>query len=138
MAIIKYELMNDILNTPATNFTPAPDGDYTLLIESVDAGAAKNAVSYRVIVNFTIVGANYQGRKFFEVYTVDNPKNREAQNISRVRFNKLLAAVKVTGNQDNKDFDTDQLIGKTFNAHLIIEDSQDEYGPRNHIQYFLQ
>ncbi len=130
--------MNAILNTPATNSTPVPEGDYTLLIEGVDAGEDRNGVSYRIIVNYKIVGAVYEGRRLFEVYTVDNPKNYEAQNISRVRFKKLLAAAKVTDTQGNKDFDTNQLIGRTFNAHLIVEDNQDEYGPKNHIQYFLQ
>ena len=59
------------------------EGFYTLKVESAEYGVSSDGKSQRAIVNFSVVGTEYEGYEIKSVFSLDNPSNPKSERISQ-------------------------------------------------------
>lgn len=83
-------------DTPAEKedkgFEALPVGTYRLMIDDVETKPTKENNGKLVNVTFLVVGGEYEGRKVWDRFNIEN-KSADAQRIGRGQFKRLLACI---------------------------------------------
>ena len=112
------------------------EGFYTLKVESAEYGVSSDGKSKRAIVNFSVVGTEYEGYEIKSVFSLDNPSNQKSERISQKLFATMLNSANITVEDMTEDFDMNMLIGRNVKAYVIIEPSSKDYPAQNRVKYF--
>ena len=76
------------------------EGFYTLKVESAEYGVSSDGKSKRAIVNFSVVGTEYEGYEIKSVFSLDNPSNQKSERIRDCTMN--CVRKKYTGGKHNE------------------------------------
>ena len=131
MALFGNDFTEDFRNVEPQSFEPIPAGEYILQITSADLKETKSGTGLMVNVCFDIIGPEYQGRKIFQNFNIRND-NTVAENIGRQQLKALTVAAGITADLS----DTDQLLGATVKAGVIIKPAKDGYDASNSIKSY--
>lgn len=117
--------MGDLSNVMGGEFKPSevppseyellPAGEYPAVIASADLKVCESKSGHMIVLEFSILGGQYDGRKIIERLNIVNASEK-AQLISRQQFAKLCDAVGLENVTD-----TNQVVGKRLKISLDIE-----------------
>ncbi|MEG1501939.1 MAG: DUF669 domain-containing protein [Synergistaceae bacterium] len=133
MALLAPELTQDLLNTKAEDFTPIPAGEYTLQVTKANVEPTKNGTGLIVKAEFDVIGPSHQGRKIFGNFNIRN-ESAMAEKIGKQQLKSLMVA----GHVQEPLVDTDQLLGATVRAGVIIRPESGQYAARNEVKSFKE
>ncbi len=137
MAVLSAEVLNGIRTAEVQDYSPIPEGDYTVKVNDTELKATKSGKGQYIKVEFTVLGPKHQGRKLFENFNIIND-NTETARIAKQQIKSLMLAGGMTAEQVQKFNDTDQLLGLTCCARVSVRDDGGEYGPQNRIKRFTK
>ena len=112
------------------------EGFYTLKVESAEYGVSSDGKSQRAIVNFRVVGTEYEEYGIKSVFSLDNPSNPKSERISQKLFASMLNSANITVEDMTEDFDMNMLIGRNVKAYVIIEVASRDFPAQNRVKYF--
>jgi hypothetical protein len=131
MSIFPVNFTEDFRTTEPQSFEPVPAGEYILQVTSAELKQTKSGTGLMVNVCFDIIGPEYQGRKIFQNYNIRND-NTVAENIGKQQLKALTVAAGITADLR----DTDQLLGATVRASVVIKPAKDGYEASNNIKSY--
>ena len=131
MALFGNDFTEDFRNVEAQSFEPIPAGEYILQVTSAELKQTKSGTGLMVNVCFDIIGPEYQGRKIFQNYNIRND-NTVAENIGKQQLKALTVAAGITADLR----DTDQLLGATVKASVVVKPAKDGYEASNNIKSY--
>lgn len=138
MAILSADILNGIKNAEATNFDPIPEGEYTVKVSKTELKDTKDMTGKYINAELSVLGPKFQGRKIFTRFNIRN-NNEQAMQIGQRQLKELMLASGMTPEQIAGFKDTDQLMGLTCNAKIIIrEDKSGKYDPQNDVKRYLK
>ena len=131
MALFGNDFTEDFRNVEAQSFEPIPAGEYILQVTSAELKQTKSGTGLMVNVCFDIIGPEYQGRKIFQNFNIRND-NTVAENIGKQQLKALTVAAGITADLR----DTDQLLGATVKASVVVKPAKDGYEASNNIKSY--
>ena len=131
MALFGSDFTEDFRTTEPQSFEPVPAGEYILQVTSAELKQTKSGTGLMVNVCFDIIGPEYQGRKIFQNFNIRND-NTVAENIGKQQLKALTVAAGITADLR----DTDQLLGATVKAGVVIKPAKDGYEASNNIKSY--
>lgn len=117
---------------PDVGYEPVPEGNYTVVITESELAATKSGNGQRLAIEFTIVGGQYEGRKLFDGFNIDNP-NEKAVQISKAQLSSLCHAVNVLRPRDSVE-----LHNIPLDVKVVVERRNDNGEPQNRIKKFAK
>ena len=117
----------DLTEVEAASGGVIPKGKYLSQVEKVELKDSKSGGQY-LNVQFNVTDEQQNGRKFFELYNINN-KSEEAVKIA---LGQIKALVVASGANLNKFTDPQQLVGLECLISLKVQ-TDDEYGDKNKI-----
>lgn len=111
----------------ADEFEQLPNGTYKVIIDSTVYKATKAGTGHYMAVTFSVQGAEFQGRKIFENYNIQNA-SEQAQKIGQAQFKRLCTAIGIVQALKSPD----EFSAKAVNKLLFLEVVQyeDDRGQR--------
>lgn len=110
---------------------PIPEGEYTLkCLEAEEKTTSAGTGSY-IKAKFEVATGEFAGRWVWQNYNINNPSEK-AQSIGRQQ---LVSWATAAGKPDADD--TDKLIGRKFNAVVVITPAQGPYAASNEIKSYV-
>ena len=131
MALFGSDFTEEFKTVEPQSFEPVPAGEYILQITSAELKQTKSGTGLMVNVCFDIIGPEYQGRKIFQNFNIRND-NTVAENIGKQQLKALTVAAGITADLR----DTDQLLGATVKAGVVIKPAKDGYEASNNIKSY--
>ena len=131
MALFGSYFTEEFKTVEPQSFEPVPAGEYILQITSAELKQTKSGTGLMVNVCFDIIGPEYQGRKIFQNFNIRND-NTVAENIGKQQLKALTVAAGITADLR----DTDQLLGATVKAGVVIKPAKDGYEASNNIKSY--
>ena len=114
------------------------EGRYKLRIEKVDYDPSNDSKSNRAIVTFKVIDSDFNGSMIRNVFTIDNPSNPKAEEVSRKLFADMLKSAGFAVEDMSEDFDTDWLIDRTVQGLVTIVPPTSNYPqPSNKVKVFV-
>lgn len=119
---------------------PVPAGEYTMQVDKTEASPTSDQTGVKLVVAFSIVSGEYEGRKVFANFNVRN-KNHQAQTIGISELKALALACGV--DWEVARHDTDELLYKPFSAVVGFEKEKINpntglpYPPRNRVMKYI-
>lgn len=109
------------------DFSPLPDGWYSVTIVAAEIKATKAGTGSYIAVRYDVTGPSHQGRVVFGNLNISNP-NSKAEEIGRQQLGELMRAIGLQSVTDS-----DQLIGGECQIKLVTRQSEG-YEPSNDIK----
>ena len=131
MALFGSDFTEEFKIVEPQSFEPVPAGEYILQVTSAELKQTKSGTGLMVNVCFDIIGPEYQGRKIFQNFNIRND-NTVAENIGKQQLKALTVAAGITADLR----DTDQLLGATVKAGVVIKPAKDGYEASNNIKSY--
>jgi hypothetical protein len=123
MAKLNLSLKN--VETQTNDFSPIPDGQYTVVVSKAEVKETK-AGGAAVNLAYQIVDGDHKNRIVFDFINIDHPTSQDAVKIGLQRLKTVAFA---TGLEADHIADTDDLIGK--NPFGIIVKNEEKNGYKN-------
>ena len=133
MSIFPVNFTEDFRTTEPQSFEPVPAGEYILQVTSAELRQTKSGTGLMVNVCFDIIGPEYQGRKIFQNYNIRND-NTVAENIGKQQLKALTVAAGITADLR----DTDQLLGATVKASVVVKPASGQYEAKNEAKNYKE
>lgn len=133
MALLGNEIAQEIQEAKAEDFSPVPAGEYILQVTKTDCTHTKDKSGLMAVITFDIIAPSYQGRKLFARFNLRN-NSAIAERIGKAQFKALIVAAHVV----EPVVDTDQLLGATVKASVVIREATEKYGPSNEIKGYKE
>ena len=131
MALFGSDFTEEFKTVETQSFEPVPAGEYILQVTTAELKQTKSGTGLMVNVCFDIIGPEYQGRKIFQNFNIRND-NTVAENIGKQQLKALTVAAGITADLR----DTDQLLGATVKAGVVIKPAKDGYEASNNIKSY--
>lgn len=131
MSLLNPQITQDITNTKPEDFTPIPEGQYTLRVAKAEIKSTKDGTGQYINVEFDVIAPSYQGRKIFNMFNISN-RNVDAERIGKQQLKSLILA----GGVQEPFVDTDQLVGSTVIATVTIRQAEGGYEAQNAVKGF--
>jgi len=113
-------------------YTPIPEGDYTLVIEKAETKPTKAGTGERLNLQFKVDGGDFDGRKVFHGLNIRNPSD-VAVAIAKKELHALLTLCKVA-----KITTADELVGLSFVAKVKVKRDERSGGLQNEVVLALR
>ena len=130
------------MSNAATNtkkeYTPLPEGDYVMRLESATIVVPKSGAGRMVKAMFEVSKGDEKGAKVFENFLIEHTSPKAVE-IANERLNKFLQSVGVDEGLDGIGHDYTQLTeyeGEPFIASLKIKEGTNGYSDQNRIAAF--
>jgi len=133
MGILDQTDWSGVDDTQQGDFTPVPEGQYTIEAVSFEE-RTYNSGNEGIDIQFKIIGPTHENRRVFETFVVtgNNPK---------VALGRLKAFARGAGmNVETTALSTDAVaaaMNRPLQANIGIEESNNGYPPKNKIKSFL-
>ena len=131
MALFGSDFTEEFKTVEPQSFEPVPAGEYILQVTTAELKQTKSGTGLMVNVCFDIIGPEYQGRKIFQNFNIRND-NTVAENIGKQQLKALTVAAGITADLR----DTDQLLGATVRAGVVVKPAKDGYEASNNIKSY--
>jgi len=110
------------------DFTPLPAGDYNVTIHDAEIKQTKSGTGQYINLKLHVDGPTHTGRFLFGALNIKND-SAQAEQIGRGQLGSILRAIGIESLED-----TDQLLGGTLSAKVVIKPASGQYKEGNEIK----